>query len=310
MLLRNAKRAKAIAVIINPSSAGGKSLTVWPQYRLKFEAQDFAVTEHTSVSEADFRETVKHFARKFKLLAVCGGDSSLTIAAEELLAAGFRGELIFLPGGSVNDILLDIRGQKAAAKKTIYLGEISSPEDTKQFIGQANWGLGVVVNRWVGYTLRVFPFLRPLQNFIGVLSIVMAHGLRRELVDGEIVADIVSESGCWSIVIVSQIKYWASGLQFCPDASFHRPEFEILTVKRCGLIRLIKIILAAKHGRHTEFPEVARRLARSVELRAEKPEAVQIDGDILRSATGEVKARRYTLKKTKTLFRLSTLTVS
>ena len=301
---------KKIAVIINPSSAGGKSLAVWPQYQQELEVQGHTITQHVSVSEADLRETVKHFARKFKLLAVCGGDSSLTIAAEELLAAGFRGELIFLPGGSVNDILLDIRGQKTAAKKSIYLGEVSSPEDTKQFIGQANWGLGVVVNRWVGNTLKVFPFLRPLQNFIGVLSIVMAHGLRRELVDGEIVADNVSESGCWSIVIVSQIKYWASGLQFCPGASFHRPEFEILTVKRCGLIRLIKIILAAKHGRHTEFPEVARRLARSVELRAEKPEAVQIDGDILRSATGEVKARRYTLKKTKTLFRLSTLTVS
>ena len=70
---------------------------------------------------------------------------------------------------------------------------------------------------------------------------------------------------------------------------------------------MLKIILAAKQGRHVDFPEVTRQLARSVELRVERAEAVQIDGDILRSATGEVKALRYTLKKTRTQFRLSTL---
>lgn len=297
---------KKLAAIINPSSAGGKSLAVWPQYRLKLEAQGFEITQHISVSEADFRETAKFFARQFKTLAVCGGDSSLTIAAEELLGVRYRGALLFLPGGSVNDIVLDIREQQNAAKRNIYLGELSSLEDSKQFIGQANWGLGVVVNRWVGKTLSALPFLRPLQNVIGIFSIVFAHLLRRELVDAEIIADNISQRGSWSIVIVSQIKYWASGLPFCPDASFHRPEFEIITVERCGLIRLIKIILAAKHGRHTDFPQVTRQLARTVELHAEHAEAVQIDGDILRSATGEVKALRYKLKKIKTPFTLST----
>lgn len=297
---------KKIAAIINPTSAGGKSLAVWPQYRQNLEAQGHTITQHISVSEADFREAVKHFAQKFRTIAICGGDSSLTIAAEELLGTRYRGDLLFLPGGSVNDIVLDIRAQQATASKNIYLGEVSCVDDTKQFIGQANWGLGVVVNRWVGKTLSALPFLRPLQNVIGIFSIVFAHLLRRELVDAEIIADNISQRGCWSIVIVSQIKYWASGLPFCPGASFHRPEFEIITVKRCGLIQLIKIILAAKHGRHTDFPEVTRQLARTVELLAEHAEAVQIDGDILRSATGEVKALRYYLKKIKTPFTLST----
>ncbi len=298
---------KTIAVLINPSSAGGRSLAVWPQYLQKLEALGYAITQHVSVSEADFRETAKYFSRNFKTLAVCGGDSSLTIAAEELQEVGYRGALVFLPGGSANDIVLEIRAQKSAENKTIYLGELSSPEDAKTFIGQANWGLGVVVNRWVGNTLAALPFLRPLQNVIGTLCIIFAHLLRRELFDAEILADKTSQRGCWSVVIVSQIRFWASGLQFCPAASVHRPEFEIIAVRRCGLIRMLKIILAAKQGRHVDFPEVTRQLARSVELRVERAEAVQIDGDILRSATGEVKALRYTLKKTRTQFRLSTL---
>ncbi len=297
---------KKIAVVINPSSAGGKSLAVWPQYRQNLEAQGHTITQHISVSEADFREAVKHFAQKFRTIAICGGDSSLTIAAEELLGTRYRGDLLFLPGGSVNDIVLDIRAQQATASKNIYLGEVSCVDDTKQFIGQANWGLGVVVNRWVGKTLRALPFLRPLQNLVGFFAIVFAHLLRREVVEADILADKIPVRGRWSIVIVSQIQFWASGLAFCPHASYHLPEFEILTVQRCGLFKLIRIILAAKSGRHVDFPEVAHRLARSVEIHLDKPQAVQIDGDILHGAAGEVKTSSYRLKKHKTMFRLST----
>ena len=297
---------KKIAVLINPSSAGGKSLTVWPQYRHTLEAEGYNIAEHFSVSETDFRETVKLFARKFKTIAVCGGDSSLTIAAEELAGLSYRGDLLFLPGGSVNDIVLDIRAQTQKARKNIYLGEISCVEDTKQFIGQANWGLGVIVNRWVGKMLRALPFLRPVQNLIGFLAIVFAHLLRREVVEGKLIADKNTVQGIWSIVIVSQIKYWASGLTFCPQASYHLPEFEVVTVQRCGLLKLIRIILAAKDGQHVNFPEVAHFLARSIEVRSEKPQALQVDGDILHGAAGEVKALSYRLKKNKTLFKLST----
>lgn len=307
MLRSNIKPAKGLGVVINPSSAGGRSLAVWPQYREKLEAQGRTITQYISVSETDFRETVKHFARKFKAIAVCGGDSSLTIAAEELSGMRYRGDLLFLPGGSVNDIVLDIREQQKIAGKSIYLGQVSCVEDTKQFIGQANWGLGVIVNRWVGNTLAALPFLRPLQNLIGFLAIVFAHLLRREIVEAEITADKTAQRGRWSIVIVSQIRYWASGLAFCPNASYHLPEFEILTVERCGLLKLIRIILAAKTGGHVNFPEVNHRLARSVTIHLSKPQAVQVDGDILHGAAGEVKTSQYTLKKNKTQFRLSTL---
>lgn len=304
-LPRNINKAKKIAVVINPSSAGGRSLAIWPQYRHDLETKGYEITEHTSVSETDFRETVKLFARKYKSLAVCGGDSSLTIAAEELLGAGYRGELLFLPGGSVNDIVLHIREQHAAGKN-IFLGEVSCVEDTKQFIGQANWGLGVVVNRWVGKTLRALPFLRPMQNLIGFFAIVFAHLLRREIAEAEITSDKNVRRARWSIVIVSQIKYWASGLTFCPQASYQLPEFEIVTVERCGLFKLIRIILASKNGGHLRFPEVSSRLARSVSVKLEKSLAVQVDGDILHGAAGEVRTSHYTIKKHKTRFTLST----
>ena len=187
MLPRNSNRQKNIAVIVNPSSAGGKTLLRWPEFEQSLITAGFSVTKHFSTSESDFRETVKYFSRKFKMIGVCGGDSSLTIAAEELQEKKFRGELVFFPAGSVNDLVLAI-GAHSLKPRSIFLGNLEGPADQKLFIGQANWGLGVVVNRWVGKILAALPFLRPVTGLIGFVCIVVAHVLHRELVEAEIIA--------------------------------------------------------------------------------------------------------------------------
>jgi len=296
---------KHIAVLINPSSAGGRTLALWPEIRRKLEADGHRITSHTSASEADFRTQICAFAKKFKVIAVCGGDSSLTIAAEELAAVKYAGELRFLPAGSVNDIVLDIREQSREKKSAVYLGQLTAGNAHKTFIGQANWGLGVVVNRWVGKTLHALPFLRPLQNFIGTLSIILAHLLRRECAQLTIQADAHKRSGIFSVVLVSQIRHWASGLVFAPEASYLKPEFQVVTIRRCGLIRLIKIILAAKNGGHLHFPEVESNLAREIDIFSEQAIGVQIDGDILRGPKGEIHERRLSVTKRKSALGLT-----
>lgn len=287
-----------LAIIVNPSSGGGKSLRVQlPENSIRYVSRD----------ESDFRNKVREFAKKHKTIGICGGDSSLTIAAEELQAIKFRGQLLFLPAGSVNDFVLEIAEQEKK-QSSIYLGVLKAEGAEKNFIGQANWGLGVVVNRWVGEILKAAPFLRPLQNFIGFLCIVAAHLLRREIVEAEIASGNTNSSGRYSIVLVSQIAHWAGGLKFCPGASFKSPEFEVVLVRRCGLLRLIRIILAAKNGSHVNFPEVERLTGNTVEIRLKAPQAVQVDGDIMRNSQGELKNTLYSLKKLKTGILLTTAT--
>jgi diacylglycerol kinase family enzyme len=200
----------------------------------------------------------------------------------------------------VNDIVLDITEQNREKDSPIYLGHLAASAETHSFIGQANWGLGVVVNRWVGKVLRTLPFLRPLQNLIGTLSIIVAHLLRKEKVSLQIQADKTTLKGEYSIVLVSQIRHWASGMRFCPEASYLKPEFQVVTVARCRLFRLIKIILAAKTGGHLRFAEVSAITAKQVEIRSEKALHVQIDGDI-----PAVKGQEFILKKKKTGFHLA-----
>ncbi len=291
---------KRFAVLINPSSAGGRTLALWPGFEKKLQGDGFQVTHHFSESEADFRNRVKIFARTFKYIAVCGGDSSLTIAAEELAQTKFSGELRFLPAGSVNDIILDIAEQQHGKKAPIYLGHLSAAGATHSFIGQANWGLGVVVNRWVRNILHTLPFLRPAQNLIGTLCIITAHILKREKVALTVQAGARTVSGEYSLVLVSQIRHWASGMLFCPGASYLTPEFQIVTIARCGLFRLIRIILAAKNGEHLGFPEVASIRAASIEVHSAKPLRVQIDGDV-----PDLESQVFKLTKKKSMLRLS-----
>ncbi|HRP69974.1 MAG TPA: diacylglycerol kinase family protein, partial [Turneriella sp.] len=128
-----------VAVLINPSSAGGLSLKRWAAYRDALHQKRVRTTEYISVSEADFRERTRMLAKKFKRIAVVGGDSSLTIAAEELVKVNYKGVLQFMPAGSVNDIVLDLR-ENTAQRQSAYLGFLKTQGKRKNFIGQANFG--------------------------------------------------------------------------------------------------------------------------------------------------------------------------
>lgn len=296
---------KKLTVIINPTSGGGRTLSEWPRISSELLATGHKITQYISSSEADFREKTRMYARKSTALAICGGDSSLTIAAEELAAARYRGELVFLPAGSANDIVLDIDAVRGERAKAMFLGELTTKGHRKNFIGQANWGLGVIVNRWVGKVLATLPVLRPLQQTIGTLSIILAHILRRERVRATLHIGNRLLSGEFSIILVTQLKHWASGLRFAPDASYYVPQFQIVTVRRTGLLKLIRIILASKNGAHVTFPEVEIMQAQNVTLKCVKPTAAQIDGDILRAGGHELLKDEYQISKRQTAFRLS-----
>ncbi|MFO1480741.1 MAG: diacylglycerol kinase family protein [Turneriella sp.] len=297
--------ARKIGVLINPASAGGRAVKAWPEFESLLAAGDFEIVSYTTSSETDFRVHARAFAGRFDIIGICGGDSSLTIAAEELFSAGFDGELVFLPAGSVNDIVLDIREQRAPRASTLWLGEISAGATSKDFIGQANWGLGVAVNRQVGALLHSMPFLRPFTGIIGFLAIVFSHLLRRDLVSASIHLDSETLEGDYSIILATQIRHWASGLRFAPQADWYAPVFEVVTIRRCSLVKLIRILLAARTARHVDFPEVEVHQSRRVKVSLASAAAVQVDGDILRDVAGELKGLEYRLAKKKSRFVLS-----
>lgn len=301
---------RKIAVLINPHSAGGRAVKVWPAYREQLIATGYAISAHNSRSEADFRAQVRKFAQRFAAIGVCGGDSSLTIAAEELLAVGFRGTLAFLPAGSANDIVLDIREQRGIgkSKKQLYLAQLTTGESKKIFIGQANWGLGVAVNRHVGALLERAPWLRPLTNLCGFLAIVVTHLLRRDVTTVTIATESEKINGVFSVVLATQIRHWASGLRFAPIADWYAPEFTLVTIRRCNLVRLLRIIAAARSASHLQFPEVAVYRARQLRLDFATPQPVQVDGDIVHDSSGkEYKSTTYMLKKQSSRFVLAAL---
>jgi len=295
---------KHTAVLINPSSAGGLSLKKWPAHRDALHQKGVRTSEYVSASEADFREHTRMLAKKFKRIAVVGGDSSLTIAGEELVAANYKGVLQFLPAGSVNDIILDLR-ENTAQNQSAYLGFLKTQSIQKNFIGQANFGIGVFVNRWVGKILHTLPFLRPLQNTVGVLCILVGHLFRRDVVSLSLGTKHKTYRGRYSLVLVSQIRHWAGGLLFAPEASYFKKAFQIVAVRRTPLLRFIKIIQAAKDGGHLHFNEVETFFAPELTIEAQKNIAVQIDGDILCVDGKIVKSQKFILGKKKSALRLT-----
>ncbi|HNL11788.1 MAG TPA: hypothetical protein PKM44_14830, partial [Turneriella sp.] len=109
----------------------------------------------------------------------------------------------------------------------------------------------------------------------------------------------------YSIILATQIRHWASGLRFAPQADWYAPVFEVVTIRRCSLVKLIRILLAARTARHVDFPEVEMHQSRRVKVSLASAAAVQVDGDILRDVAGELKGLEYRLAKKKSRFVLS-----
>ncbi|MCX7631781.1 MAG: diacylglycerol kinase family protein [Turneriella sp.] len=285
------------AVLLNPSAGGGRALRRW-QY---FSQQLGNSTCYVSKSESDFRDAVRRLARNHRRIAVCGGDSSLAIAAEELAAVAFRGELLFLPAGSANDIARHL----SAAKKTgnVYLGRIQSDASTRIFLGQANWGMGVIVNRQLAAVLSRLPFLRAVTSGIGFCAIVANHLMAKEVVVAEIQAGKEKLCGQFSSIVVSQIRYWASGMLFAPGADWHSTVWQVVAIRRCPLLRFLRILWAARQGQHLYFPEVAALMATRVEIRCQKVQWVQCDGEV----PDELAGTHFFVTKRPSGFRITTL---
>ncbi len=267
-----------LALIVNPSSAGGRALRLLPRVeqalderRIEFRVQRTRGIEH-GVEQA--------------LIAVEAGEVPVVMSGDGLLGAiggamaGSRTPLGIVPSGRGNDLarVLGIPTDPEQAIAVILAGHSRRIDvgeaNGRRFLGIVSVGFDSVANRRANET-------RMLRG-----GLVYAYAALRTLIGWKparftIVTDSerIRLSG-YSIAVANN-SCFGGGMRIAPEAELDDGEFDVVSVGEVGKLRFASNLPKVFKGTHVEADEVRVFRAKHLELSASRPFPVYADGEHL-----------------------------
>lgn len=267
-----------LALLVNPSSAGGRTLKLLPRVEQALDAL-----------RVEFRvqrtKGLEHGAEQ-ALLAIEAGEIPVVMSGDGLVGAvggamaGSDTPLGIVPGGRGNDLarVLGIPAEPEAAVDTLLAGHSRwidvGEANGKRFLGIVSIGFDSEANRRANET----HFLRG--------NLVYAYAALRTLLGWKparftvrVDAERIRLTGY--SVSVANSKAFGGGMYIAPNAELDDGEFDIVTVGEVGKLRFVGNLPKVFKGTHIEEDEVQVFRAKHLELSASKPFPVYADGEHL-----------------------------
>jgi YegS/Rv2252/BmrU family lipid kinase len=267
-----------LALLVNPHSAGGRTLKLLPRVeqalderRVEFRVQRTKGLEHGV-------EQALRAVEADELPVVISGDGLLGAIGGAM--AGSQTPLGVVPGGRGNDLarVLGIPDEPERAVEVI-LGGHSRRIDVgeangKRFLGIVSVGFDSDANRLANET----KFLRgsPVYAYAALRTLLSWKPARFTIaVDG----DRIRLSG-YSISVANS-SCFGGGMYVAPDAELDDGEFDVVSVGEVGKLRFVSNLPKVFKGTHVEKDEVRVFRAKHLELSASRPFPVYADGEHL-----------------------------
>jgi YegS/Rv2252/BmrU family lipid kinase len=267
-----------LTLLVNPSSAGGKSLKLLPRIEAALDAR-------RAVFRVERTRSLEH-GTELALAAAELGEVPVVVSGDGLLGAvggamaGSDVPLGLIPAGRGNDLAraLGIPGEPEAAVDTV-LGGRSRRIDVgeangKRFLGIASVGFDSECNRLANEThfLRgnlVYAYSMP-RTLLGWRSarFTIAVGEERKRLTGYFVA-------------VANNSVYGGGMWIAPEAEIDDGLFDVIAIGETGKLRFLWGLKDVLKGTHLEKEEVSVFRAPRLELDASRPFPVYADGDHL-----------------------------
>jgi YegS/Rv2252/BmrU family lipid kinase len=265
-----------LALLVNPHSAGGKTLKLLPRVEAALDARRI-------VFRVQKTRGLEHGPEQ-ALLAVEAGEVPVVMSGDGLIGAvggalaGAETPLGIVPGGRGNDLarVLGIPDDPEGAVATIAAGHARQIDvgeaNGRRFLGIASTGIDSEANRIANET----RFLRG--------NLVYAYGALRALLGWKPVRftirvdeERVRFTG-YSVSVANNRAY-GGGMFIAPDADLSDGEFDIVTVGEGGKLHFLGNLPKVFKGTHVDREEVRVFRAASLELEASRPFAVYADGE-------------------------------
>ncbi len=286
--------------IINPTSAGGKTLKTWAEARRELVRAGLTFREHVTVRAGEAEETTRDAVRTgVGVVIAVGGDGTLSEvirgyldgdgrainpeASVGLLPSGtgsdFRRSLESTTSGDLVRALVDRRTSLIDAVLASYINEAGRPE-SRCYINLASFGLGGDVVKFVNERRALFPkWVGGRTRFVlGALRALADYRCTRT----EIVLDnerrIAIES---NLIVVANGKFAGGGMMLAPHAEIDDGWLDVTLTDGAGRFDVIKELRRIGRGGLLENPKVSQARAKEVVVTSENPLAIDIDGEMV-----------------------------
>ena len=284
----------ALSVLFNPSAGQGRALGQRGRVESRLREHGVVFDLVVTRNEDELRSLARAHGRKYGTVVAAGGDSTFHIVANELLATGSAARLGMIGVGSSNDIDREFGldsldracgALRAGRTRRIDAGRIvRGGEIRRYFLGQANVGLGAMVNAYVADLARKRSRLAAHQTLAGVLGTLKAYRSGRLPVTLEVSGGDREVHGGFVLAVFGNTRYWATGKNIVPDAKPDDGVLDACLVEACPFARLTRIAVLASRGAHGRAKGVSFLKAAAFDVSGPVPFEVQTDGEILGGA--------------------------
>lgn len=267
-----------LALLVNPSSAGGRTLKLLPRVeqvlderRIEFRVQHTKGLEHGT-------EQALRAVEAGELPVVMSGDGMVGAVGGAM--AGAETPLGIVPGGRGNDLarVLGIPSEPELAIEVILGGQTRRLDvgeaNGRRFLGIASVGFDSDANRIANET----KFLRGnlVYAYAGVRALLGWKPARFTIrVDDE-----RTRLTGYSVAVANSSCY-GGGMYVAPDAQLDDGLFDVVSVGDVGKLRFLSNLPKVFKGTHVEKDEVRVFRAQHLELSASRPFPVYADGEHL-----------------------------
>ena len=267
-----------LTLLVNPSSAGGKTLRLLPRVEQALDARRAVFRVQRTRGLEDGAEQA--------LRAVEAGEVPVAVSGDGLLGAiggamaGSDTPLGIVPGGRGNDLarVLGVPNEPELAVDALFAGHSRRIDvgeaNGKRFLGIVSVGFDSEANRLANET----SFLRG--------NLVYAYAAIRTLVGWKtarftirVDEERMRLSG-YSIAVANN-KAFGGGMYIAPDAELDDGEFDIVAVGAVSKLQYVSNLPKVFKGTHVEKDEVRVFRAPHLELTASRPFPVYADGEHL-----------------------------
>ena len=240
--------------------------------------RDYKIIVNGSPQEAD--AAVSGLKSSEYVVTVIGGDGSINLLLNNL--AGTQTTMAFIPIGTGNDFY---RGCLENLEDGIHDVDLIRIND-RYFINVACFGIDAdIANDDNFIHNRFIP--RPLRYHAGVAwhFLTFRHGRRMkiEFESEEGNSWRKSAQGVFTTVVAANNRYYGGGYKVSPESRIDDGLMEVFMVGQIGRVKVARILLSMKSGRHLKHPALHIARTRHLRITADQPICANIDGEPLLS---------------------------
>jgi YegS/Rv2252/BmrU family lipid kinase len=284
-------------VVVNPASAGGRTLERWPALRVALEAAGVPHDIHHTTAPFDATTATRAALNAgYTRVVAAGGDGTLNevvngFFTSDGVAINPAAILGMLPSGTGGDFrrAADLPTDPAALAailganhtRRIDAGRVVYDDPAtpaRQFINIADCGVGGEVVARVNRSAHKGGGFRGTAVFLGIsLKALTTFGGRpvRLTVDGEVV-DMEIQN-----VVIANGRCFGGGMRIAPDAELDDGVFDVIVLPALGRIRTLTAVPSVYRGTHLRQPGVLVRRAATVRVEPldHRPLLFDIEGE-------------------------------